>query len=775
MDEEFDTSVDTSADMDTSDVVDEVPEDIPEDIPEDVPEDIPEDIPEDEPEMTEEDDLSEDIPEDVPEDEPEMTEEDDLSDDIPEDVPEEQQEIEDTSTDVNDGDSAEPTEDVQDEPMDDTTTVEAADDTATNVDNADSTEPTEDIQDEPMDDATTEDTADDVATDVDSADSAEPTEDVQDEPLDDTATEDTADDTAADVDSADSTEPTEDTQAEALDDTTTDEAADDTAADLDSADSAEPTEDVQDEPLDDAATEDTADDVATDVDSADSAEPTEDVQDEPLDDAATEDTADDVATDVDSADSAEPTEDVQDEPMDDATTVKNDDDAASDVSSNDSSEQTSAQKETADDANEFNDGTQDDSSKVLKRDELDLLKSGNDAINQRLEAQADDYRDKGMSEEEIRDRLAADKWNFQKEFLEDAFPGQDVSPNVFNGLSENGSKDRIDEIENSDTLKNQLKKDGTDTTSDNVPVADNKAIESEGRNDGVSDSPEAINDVVEDESIKDLRNRFAAFLNKQDTTANAQNDIKEVNKDVESAQKMIDDYCNNDLKGVLSDDKKAVRLGDTVEFQDDEAFAKGLGGKERAAGVNGYNNGKKSYVKNSGPHPQKTAIHEHNHQLSCNDSKDSLGNITEYKRGVSINGKDRQVNEALTELFTKKMMGSDYPANPNVGYRDNMLRMEKMESGFGTDVLKEAYYQNKPDLLKSKYESVMGEGSWEPFSKSFDDSLSKYSDQEIFDKREHYRKFGTNLQTATDVKRQNAITYANKCATLFALKSKGVN
>lgn len=44
-----------------------------------------------------------------------------------------------------------------------------------------------------------------------------------------------------------------------------------------------------------------------------------------------------------------------------------------------------------------------------------------------------------------------------------------------------------------------------------------------------------------------------------------------------------------------------------------------------------------------------------------------------------------------------------------------------------------------------------------------------------FDKREHYRKFGTNLQTATDVKRQNAITYANKCATLFALKSKGVN
>ena len=484
----------------------------------------------------------------------------------------------------------------------------------------------------------------------------------------------------------------------------------------------------------------------------------------------------DVFSDVDGSDSAEPADDAQDDPMDDTATEEVVEDTASDVDSDNFGEQTDTQNETvADEANEFNDGTQDAPSKVLKRDELDLLKSGNDAINQRLEAQADDYRDKGMSEDEIRDRLAADKWNFQKEFLEDAFPGQDVSPNVFNGLSENGSKDRIDEIENSDTLKNQLKKEGTDTIGDSIPETDNQAIEDEGRSDGVSDSSKVMNDVSEDESIKDLRNKFAAFLNKQDITANAPNDTKEVNKDVESAQKMIDDYCNNDLKGVLSDDKKAVRLGDTVEFQDDEDFAKGLGSKERAAGVNGYNNGKKSYVKNSGPHPKKTAIHEHNHQLSCNDTKDALGYVTEYKRGVSINGQDRQVNEALTELFTKKMMGSDYPANPNVGYRDNMLRMKKMESGFGTDVLKEAYYQNKPDLLKSKYESVMGEGSWEPFSKSFDDSLSKYTDQEIFDKREHYRKYGTNLQTATDVKRQNAITYANKCATLFALKSKGVN
>ena len=311
-------------------------------------------------------------------------------------------------------------------------------------------------------------------------------------------------------------------------------------------------------------------------------------------------------------------------------------------------------------------------------------------------------------------------------------------------MIENTSKSNMSEI-NNETHKRQLKEDGTETKID------------------------------EDESIKSLRNRFAAFLNRKTITDNIRNDVIEVNEDVVSAQKMIDDYCNNELEGVISDDKKAVRLKDTVEFQDDDDFAKGLGSKERAIGVNGYNNGEKSYVKNSGPHPKKTAIHEHNHQLSCNDTKDKFGYVIEYKRGVSINGRDRQVNEALTELFTKKMMGADYPVNPNVGYRDNMLRMEKMESGFGMDILKEAYYQNKPELLKSRNEFVMGEGTWKLFSKAFDDSLCNYTDQEIFDKREHYRKYGTNLQTATDIKRQNAITYANKCATLFAVKSKGVN
>lgn len=306
----------------------------------------------------------------------------------------------------------------------------------------------------------------------------------------------------------------------------------------------------------------------------------------------------------------------------------------------------------------------------------------------------------------------------------------------------------------------------TSNSSDNDDDVPNIGARIRQQDDWHSDREQGSSDVQRD--IDSIKSKFTSFSQKKSSSN------KSVNGDVANAQKIIDNYCKSSLTNILSESKQSIRLTDSVEFQDDEKFAMGLGGYDRAAGVNGYNDGKKSYVKNSGPHPQKTAIHEHNHQLSCNDVRDKFGYITEYRRGISINGRDRQVNEALTEYFTKKMMGAEYPANPNVGYKDNMLRVEKMESGFGEQVLKEAYYQNKPQLLKSRYEAIMGEGTWDTFSRAFDESLRRYTPQEEYAIREHYRKTGTRLTTQTDIIRRKATDYANKCATLFAIKSKGV-
>lgn len=88
---------------------------------------------------------------------------------------------------------------------------------------------------------------------------------------------------------------------------------------------------------------------------------------------------------------------------------------------------------------------------------VDELHRANSAINQRLEAQADNYRDQGMDNAEIQDRLAADRWNYQKEWLDDRYPGEHVSPHVFNGLSPNGAKDRIAEANKSPRLREAMK------------------------------------------------------------------------------------------------------------------------------------------------------------------------------------------------------------------------------------------------------------------------------------------------------------------------------
>lgn len=70
--------------------------------------------------------------------------------------------------------------------------------------------------------------------------------------------------------------------------------------------------------------------------------------------------------------------------------------------------------------------------KVLTRDPDELLSVGNDLVNDRLEVLEDQYRDDGLSEEEIQNRLADDKLEIQQKFLNDAFPDQCVSPDVFN-------------------------------------------------------------------------------------------------------------------------------------------------------------------------------------------------------------------------------------------------------------------------------------------------------------------------------------------------------
>lgn len=101
----------------------------------------------------------------------------------------------------------------------------------------------------------------------------------------------------------------------------------------------------------------------------------------------------------------------------------------------------------------------DGSAKVLTRDPDELLSVGNDLVNDRLEVLEDQYRDDGLSEEEIQNRLADDKLEIQQEFLNDAFPDQGVSPDVFNRFDNQNDSlpDKNMDISNIDDMDNWIR------------------------------------------------------------------------------------------------------------------------------------------------------------------------------------------------------------------------------------------------------------------------------------------------------------------------------
>ena len=86
----------------------------------------------------------------------------------------------------------------------------------------------------------------------------------------------------------------------------------------------------------------------------------------------------------------------------------------------------------------------------MKRDADDLIETGNRNIDNILDVKADDYRDKGLSEDEISERLEQDRISEQEEFLHDAFPNQSVSTDVFR--SDEQSMDNASD----DTVSRQL-------------------------------------------------------------------------------------------------------------------------------------------------------------------------------------------------------------------------------------------------------------------------------------------------------------------------------
>lgn len=118
-----------------------------------------------------------------------------------------------------------------------------------------------------------------------------------------------------------------------------------------------------------------------------------------------------------------------------------------------------------------------------------------------------------------------------------------------------------------------------------------------------------------------------------------------------------------------------------------------------------------------------TAVHENLHMMSANDSNGVI------RRGIMVNDEtSRAMNEAFTEYFTYLSCGGEthlgglYPGRYS-NYHILMQEMPILEKSIGRDCMMDAYFNNNPQIIRNKIDSILGSGAWDDMCSSSYDLL----------------------------------------------------
>ena len=224
------------------------------------------------------------------------------------------------------------------------------------------------------------------------------------------------------------------------------------------------------------------------------------------------------------------------------------------------------------------------------------------------------------------------------------------------------------------------------------------------------------------------------FLSEEEREAKElQEKINDSNENLKDTQETINQFFEeeNIMKYLSNTDRfkqKMERpLSDTVKnmgYQEAEETYNSMSREKYSKDILGFNNGKKSYVIVEGKDAREikhTTIHENIHQMSANDVYLGENDII-TRRGISIEGKDTQVNEGITEFYAKRAMKDEYQED-NVAYSPNVRRTEQLERIVGKGNLYKAYFENQPGIIINEFEQNFGPSGkeiWEKYSKFCD-------------------------------------------------------
>jgi hypothetical protein len=491
-------------------------------------------------------------------------------------------------------------------------------------------------------------------------------------------------------DEADTAEDTSDTN---VDEPEMTEDTDDTAVD-DEADTAEDTSDTNvDEPemteeTDDTAADDDADTVENTADT-DTEEPemTEDAADKSADDEA--DTAEDTA-DADSEES---------EMIEDTTDTSADDEADTGEDTNDTNSEEPEMTEDTDDT------AADDESDIAE----DTASEKNDSIINYSEKT--DISPEQADHTEIQRASSVSEYMNSHGYSRDDFATYSQDPEWRNLMRKEYPDYELPEL-TQENAKSQLS---------NYMISHNY-----GQDDIDTYSQDPVWRELQSAAYPDYelppQNDELFGLSKAERQERKDkkyiNDVVLPNADTQ----MKEHIHNNGLDKYIDDAKLNIKCTDNTQaLTPKEMKAKyGNGWNE---GIMGFNDGNSSFIDSSYGYDQakETAIHENFHQLSANDTNN--GWYTTYRRGLSIDGADRGLNEAMTQKYTLDTMRDTDPSyeNPNCAYDDATKLIQDLYSYEGNkDMFDQAYFRNQPELLKQHFDKYGGGGFYDRLSKHFD-------------------------------------------------------
>ena len=249
------------------------------------------------------------------------------------------------------------------------------------------------------------------------------------------------------------------------------------------------------------------------------------------------------------------------------------------------------------------------------------------------------------------------------------------------------------------------------------------------------DNSQVINDGIFDEIFLSKEERDARKLARK---------INDSNENLKDTQETVNRFFEDEnIMDYLSDKKRfkqklKMPLSDTVTnmgYQEAAETYNSMSKYEYSKNIVGFNNGKQSFIVVEGKSANEIkhiTIHEDIHQKSANDVYLDADTVI-TRRGISIAGEYTQVNEGITEFYTKRAMQDEYNED-NVDYSSNAKRAEQLERIVGKGNLYKAYFENQPGIIINEFERNFG-----PAGKEIWNKYNKFCDLAVDSKDENVR------------------------------------